>query len=471
MATFATWAYQEKSKGRIAELHMNVIWDPLAKEEPIRASWLQMGDHTAFGDKEVHHYKMEYIPKPIQKEEGGFPESLTTSISYDAGDFGMVGSSSGGINNLKAHFMLKMIGKENFREQEFRVQVEEDERYIRLRGYSRTKWYWDTDWGDWFQEPGYDIAYYDKVLGVDKFNTRQKLYVNRGPVEYEFPIFRGDWLSHMKEIRPFAVSDAEALSECVRSTISDQTTLNSNNIANALEFIDLVKDIYNGNIGGLIDNCKGLYKRFNSFVSGSRKLNGKTSAKVLKKVSKAASKGWLSYRYAYNTTKMDVEQQIRAAEGEFLGKLDKYRVLRGQIPISNGRLRVKMRLHDKVSPNFMKFEIRANQVGMFPGLYELWDLLPFSFVGDWFAPLGDYLKDIEEQFLYANYYQVDELLVSKKQELVVDEPWGLTTYTWYERDILFEFPQLEIYEEPKGTSKKVKCWRSIDAASLVVGTF
>lgn len=453
------WSY-----GYHAELVETLLFDPQAESKEITKSYLKQGPNVAFGDKEVTHRVMKYVPKPLIPE-APMPLSDEVDFAVDWLDVSVVGHSGGGVNQLSTSYDQK-VWEGLHMLYEGRCRLEYSAFYVTLYYESRTNW--GQGWSDWVDLPRY-VARYNRLNGrLDADDSYFRIVAT--DVEYENSLPPHGWLSYMENRRPRAVSDYEALSECVRSTISEQTTADMNNIANAMEVISLIKDIYTGDIGNLLNDFKDTYDTVRLAASAGNLKKGRYGVKALKSVSKEAGNAWLAYRYAYNTTKSDVERQIEVAEKQLTGMLNKDRVLRGHIGITGGVLRVKMRLHDKVSPNFMKFEIRANQKGMFPGLYELWDLVPFSFVADWFAPLGDYLKDIEENFLYSNYYQVDELLVSEKQTLTVDEPWGMTWYKWYDRYLLSELPPFEIYEDPKGKSKKVWTMRTLDALSLVVGT-
>jgi hypothetical protein len=269
--------------------------------------------------------------------------------------------------------------------------------------------------------------------------------------------------------------DSGALSECIRNTIQEQTTYDTNGFANILSFLEMLKDAKNLAIADVIKEAKPLWKTILQATGNAvedlsdTKACQKAARKALrKKAVSTAANAWLSYRYVYNTTKADYEQFVRAKVGEYLGQLDQNRVLRGSIGLSAGTLKIKMRLTDNTRPNFEKFLISGNQYGVFPGLYNLWDMVPFSFIADWFAPLGDELQDID-QSIFFRYYEVNELLVSRKLRYEKDQPWGHTTYEYYERRQLDSMPQWEIYEDPKEASGKTIAKRCLDGISIISG--
>jgi hypothetical protein len=425
----------------------------------------------AFGDKDVTHLKMYGSVEPYSVD--GLPSDLAwtgtfyvNSRIYDPSTakyfFGTSYSKAKAFNwysDYPSWIVTDMtrIG---------------DKVYLRFTVVMGSRWI-DPEIPGNPEENGILVAWKDTsgnwVTSISMYNVNAEFL-------HPLPYY---WKDYMNDIRPWQPSDDGALSECIRNTITRYTTLDTNSYANLIEVIDLINDIRKGKILELLDNVGNLKTKFiktfdpdtiKRYISdpptSSKSKRSYWRAKV-KGASKEASGLWLKYRYAYSTTKADLEQACRAIIGEYFGKLEPTRVLRGTIPISNGQLRIKMRLHDKTAPNLEKLLISMNQYGFFPGLYNLWDMIPFSFIADWPSHLGDILQDIDER-IYFTYYEVDELLVSRKQILDREEFWGPTTYSWYERELLDEMPQWEIYqEEPK--SAKVKIYRTLDALSMAIG--
>jgi hypothetical protein len=97
--------------------------------------------------------------------------------------------------------------------------------------------------------------------------------------------------------------------------------------------------------------------------------------------------------------------------------------------------------------------------------YVLWDFVPYSFVVDWFAPIGDVASVISDQRYYTSeYYDFEFCGFSIKYE---DEV-GTRYYRWYQAP-----PNLDSsYWFDKGgktASTKLKLKRTADVVSLVVG--
>jgi hypothetical protein len=414
-----------------------------------RKSYLLQGGRINHGDKGVRHWKMQGSVSPVSSELP-FPWSGTNVGTYRDLTVQCQWFCGTDVSESSVRYTYTKTGKTHSYSA---VRIVWNSDHTELHRYVKSRE--DEDW--WYQYP---IAR-KNASGIwsTYFGWRIQYNVNfvlHQPLPYY-------WVDYMESIRPFSPNDVSALSEVCRNTISEYTTLATNNYANLFEVIDLIKEFRNGKIIDLVESAQDWYRIIIESVKHPTKSNLR---RLGKSASKEAASSWLKYRYAYNTTKSDVEQYAHAVFNNYLGSQHGDRVMRGSIGISAGELRIKMRIHDNPSPNFEYVLIGLDQYGLFPGLYTIWDMIPFSFIADWFSNLGDVFQDIDQR-IYFSYYKIDELLVSKKQVLSLQEPWGLTTYTWYERNLLTEWPQWEIYQElPK--SKKVITCRALDALSLVV---
>lgn len=291
------------------------------------------------------------------------------------------------------------------------------------------------------------------------------------------PYYWYDWALQNKPRQP--VTDYEALSECFRNTVTKYTTVSSNNLANAVEFIALAKDIYTGNISSLFSSFAEYFQERTYKVkvrdpkTGVVKTVTSTVPKLMNEygshfVRKVLPEVWLKYRYLYNTTKSDAEDTVDYLLKEKYSNLYEHnnKVLRGNIDISLGTLRLKMRLTQKktLAENITHM---FDSVGLMPNLHNLWDMVPFSFVVDWFVPsFSNTLEDIDQAYL-SELYRADELLVT------VDEQWDINYagfvyhVHYYRRYFIDECPQFEIYEGSDHTKGKTICKRVVDGISLI----
>lgn len=103
---------------------------------------------------------------------------------------------------------------------------------------------------------------------------------------------------------------------------------------------------------------------------------------------------WLSYRYVYTTTKLDISEiksGMRAiSEINNLIK-EEYSVTgRAKDGLISVGVTATFKMCDIIPSSY---EELFRQYGLTPSAYDLWDIIPFSFIVDWFAQLGDILEN------------------------------------------------------------------------------
>jgi hypothetical protein len=59
-------------------------------------------------------------------------------------------------------------------------------------------------------------------------------------------------------------------------------------------------------------------------------------------------------------------------------------------------MRIKLAVNDS-DPAFASVSQRLHNIGMFPSLVNLWDLVPYSFVIDWFLNVGEMLEEVDKR--------------------------------------------------------------------------
>lgn len=113
------------------------------------------------------------------------------------------------------------------------------------------------------------------------------------------------------------------------------------------------------------------------------------------------------------------------------------------------------RLHvavDERDTGYKALVEKAREIGFLPSLTNLWDLVPYSFVLDWFIDVGSVLERIDTHHQLLNL-DIPYTIMSEKIELDYSESnleLGVTVdvrYTWYHRDVSTFVPQPRIFGE------------------------
>lgn len=112
----------------------------------------------------------------------------------------------------------------------------------------------------------------------------------------------------------------------------------------------------------------------------------------LRSLKKTASDLWLRYRYQYNTTVSDMEEVTNAVA--------RLQAIMGE-PVStyggasqNG---VSVTCQVKIMvPSFSSVNDFLKRINLRPTLSNVWDVIPYSFVVDWFFKVGPFLEDLQK---------------------------------------------------------------------------
>lgn len=162
---------------------------------------------------------------------------------------------------------------------------------------------------------------------------------------------------------------ASARSKAFEDSFNAIDKLDSNNIANAQQLLDLLKTLFTGDIKGLVE------------------------------IPKTLKDWWLWYRYTYSTTKMDVEEFIEFFS-DFKRKFNKQRFTvystfddeREEITVT---WTCGVTLHTALKDWVDSIDAVVYKLGLYPGMVNIWDMIPYSFVVDWFLPIGDICNQLE----------------------------------------------------------------------------
>lgn len=239
---------------------------------------------------------------------------------------------------------------------------------------------------------------------------------------------------------------AGLMSELYR-TAMNSITCNTNSIANILEIVGTIKDVKDGNIGALVSDLPKYLK-----------------SKQFKKV---ASSSWLGYRYAYNTTKSDIEEYKEKLLPLFDQRTGRH-IVRSGMAVPEGVAHCKVVYSDRALNCAQKLYVMLKRTGLFLDAYSIWDMIPLSFVADWFLPIGDFLEDFSQNWVANSaIFDIATITTSWKWSHTIRDSRGGYDISYYSRSVTTEPPEFESYSEDPSTKTILK--RVVDAAALIVG--
>lgn len=175
------------------------------------------------------------------------------------------------------------------------------------------------------------------------------------------------------------------------------------------------------------------------------------------KASKGIKDAWLAYRYAYTTTCLDIREY-----SDYIDRIQNLTELaapdtikcHGSSVDSNGfRYHCVMKVKtSEALPKDMKSTL--SQFGLQLSKVNSWDMVPYSFVVDWFIPVSDMLEQFEAQFS-SKSVPVTECWMS------IESPKGEHYLRWP-----YQWVQVMPGIVQKNVSKKTFWMRIADAIAL-----
>jgi len=187
-------------------------------------------------------------------------------------------------------------------------------------------------------------------------------------------------------------------------------------------------------------------------------------------IPKSLSSAWLKYRYEYTTTKSDVREAInfmhRTVGRDLFGRgFDCY----GRTLYTYNNVPITVRCHVSMIPKELELLDRIwtglYKYGLSPSFYVLWDSIPYSFIVDWFIPIGDILSGYDKTRMYDRTYTISNIWYSMKY-VVTDETGTYTSYTRWSGGCPPEFQGYYSLENKGTVSDKVIGFRILDLFSL-----
>jgi len=190
-------------------------------------------------------------------------------------------------------------------------------------------------------------------------------------------------------------------------------------------------------------------------------------------IPKSLQSAWLAYRYQYQTTKLDAEEAIKFVHRYTeLGGLSRSISCHGSSKIQFKDVDMTCRCRATVLPK--ELDTFANvwralyTYGLQPNFYVVWDMIPYSFVVDWFIPVGNLaaVADARSQYSSTNY-NISRIVFSVSYDVKDDDGNIFRQYTRWAQGTPPELNGL-YFLETAGPSDRVLGYRILDALSLTI---
>jgi hypothetical protein len=189
-------------------------------------------------------------------------------------------------------------------------------------------------------------------------------------------------------------------------------------------------------------------------------------------IPKSLQSAWLSYRYSYTTTKSDVEEAIafmhRNVDDDFLNSgFSCYGSVTENylgVPI---HMRCRLDVKQKELDTLSKIWTTLYRYGLSPSFYIVWDMIPYSFIVDWFIPVGDILSGYDKTRMYDRTYDITNIWYSIKYVQEIDG-CQISSYTRWTEGCPAEFNGYYVLMNKGSVSNKTLGFRILDAASILI---
>lgn len=196
---------------------------------------------------------------------------------------------------------------------------------------------------------------------------------------------------------PWTISAAEPQFSTRPESFEDEIELG---IGAGVGFTAMVADAYVEAVAGIPDasNMSNAVNAIQLAAAGVSALKAIITRDVSASIG-SLSDAWLAYRYSYGTTKADLEEAAdllqRSADLLFTDRIR-----------CNGTVRREINANDVVTArcsisleasSLSNFKSTVERYGAQLDAYALWDLVPYSFIVDWFLDIGGLLEYARKQ--------------------------------------------------------------------------
>lgn len=211
-------------------------------------------------------------------------------------------------------------------------------------------------------------------------------------------LLRSSWLCSFKQhLRTFAID---------RKPVFDHRYLLSTATQSAA---DAARD-FTGNTGTLIKELAGLK---GSLIDLYKLLQGEVSPKNISSL-------YLTGKYGLRLTAQDTYELVRSVVRELKSPSSRlYSTARGSAFGSNSECHCKLYYDLENADAFSKAMFSLQSWDLFPSLENVWDIIPYSFVVDWFVDIEGFLQAIDARTLMSTM-NIFRVLYSEKFSWRID---------------------------------------------------
>jgi hypothetical protein len=187
-------------------------------------------------------------------------------------------------------------------------------------------------------------------------------------------------------------------------------------------------------------------------------------------IPKSLGAAWLAYRYQYTTTKLDAEEAIDFVHRHM--DLGDWKHLKnyGSYTFDFEGTTVDCRCCLKASPKELDLVGKAWRslytYGLTPSFYTIWDMIPYSFIVDWFLPIGQVATAWDAEREYNGKYDIEDVIFSLSYYRNTER--GLVKFytRWYQGT---PTELLGRYFLESDASTRTQTMRVLDALALTIG--
>lgn len=283
-----------------------------------------------------------------------------------------------------------------------------------------------------------ECFYGDNTFNVTEFNVQ-----NLPDIRNMFRFQEYEWIP--KGMSNISHGDSYSFQHLRQSAfwdaISDLKSLNQNSLQTIVEVLQFLKKVKSGKF------------KLEDIIPGS------------------LSDLWLRYRYQFSTTKSDVEEALEFIQ--WTGIMDQKDTffVHGAFTYNGIKCVCKVTVKNRFLSSAKQIWANLYKYGLQPNFYVVWDFTPFSFIVDWFLPVGDLCSIIDQYNHLSESYDCVNVVYSLSYGAVMASGGASLSASLYSRWVENHFPPCEfcyLYDGDNPSDKTI-LFRCIDTASLILG--